>query len=251
MGYGQGWLTKAALVLDKMDDVGPLLTNMAKYTYDKNMNYVDEERGIDWRLYQWIIPEGANILPDGSWYRISDLGNGANQGIALHALEICAGIDDTHPDNLKILPRSPSPFTGLIVSNFPVLVSRTPQCEPLCGNNLSRAKINYSYTRNPISFSLTSDKTLPTLSVRVGPYTQSEATTISGALLLPPGATQRTEISGEYNSTDAYWIWVEGMTDVDSVTIPIPEPISVIGYLLSVVGIYFAVSRTSKCEQKK
>ncbi len=238
MGYGQGWLTKAALILDKMDDVGPLLTNMAKYTYDKNMNYVDEDRGIDWRLYQWIIPEGANILPDGSWYRISDLGNGANQGIALHALEICAGIDDTHPDNFKILPRSPAPFTGLIVSNFPVLIPDATK--------LSRAKINYSYTRNPVSFSLTSEKTLPTLSVRFGPYTQSEATTISESLLIPANATKRTETSGEYNNTDAYWIWVEGMTNIDSVTIPIPEPISVVGYLLSVIGICIFAKR-KKC----
>jgi len=242
MGYGQGWLAKAALILDQMDDAGILLTNLAKYSYDKNMNYVDESRGIDWRLYQWIIPEGANILPDGSWYRISDLGNGANQGIALHALELCAGIDDTHPDNFKILPRTPAPLTGLIVSNFPVLIPENPLligvpfragCVPL-----TRAKVDYSYTRYPPAFSLTSDKTLPTLSVRLGPYTESEATTISGTLLLPPGATKRTETSGEYTGGDAYWIWVEGMTDIDSVTIPVPEPISVIGYLLSVVGIY-------------
>jgi len=39
------------------------------------------------------IPEGSNILPDGSWHRIGDLSNGANQGITLHALELCAGID--------------------------------------------------------------------------------------------------------------------------------------------------------------
>ncbi|RKX36542.1 MAG: hypothetical protein DRP64_18480, partial [Verrucomicrobia bacterium] len=216
MGYGQGWLAKSALILDQMDDAGPLLMNLAKYSYDKNMDYVDEARGIDWRLYQWIIPEGANILPDGSWYRISDLGNGANQGIALHALELCAGIDDTHPETFKILPRTPAPLTGIIVRDFPVLVPE--------GAGLARAKVDYSYTRYPPAFSLTSDRTLPTLSIRLGPYTQSEATTISGTLLLPPGAVLRTEISGEYNGGDAYWIWVEGMTHVDSVTIPVPEP---------------------------
>lgn len=47
MGYGMGWITKAALTLDEMDDAGKLIVNIAKYSYDKNMDYVDEERGID------------------------------------------------------------------------------------------------------------------------------------------------------------------------------------------------------------
>jgi len=118
---------KAALILDKMDDAGILLTNLAKYSYDKNMNYVDKSRGIDWRNFQWIIPEGTVIRADESWYRISDLGNGANQGIALHALELCAGIDDTNPKDLKIIPRVPAPLSGLEITDFPVLIpnSRT------------------------------------------------------------------------------------------------------------------------------
>ena len=101
MGYGQGWLTKATLILDEMDDAGPLLCNIAKYNYDKNMDFEDKKRGINWKKFKWILAEGVNILPDGSWYRISDLGNGANQGIAMHAIELCAGIDDTNPNDLK------------------------------------------------------------------------------------------------------------------------------------------------------
>lgn len=88
MGYGIGWLTHSALVLDQMDNAGRLLVSIARYTYDKNMNYADSTRGIDWRKWMWIIPEGANIMPDGRWYRICDLSNGANQGPAMNALEI-------------------------------------------------------------------------------------------------------------------------------------------------------------------
>jgi len=237
MGYGQGWLTKAALVLDAMDDAGILLTNLAKYSYDKNMNYVDPARGIDWRLYQWIIPEGANILPDGSWYRISDLGNGANQGIAMHALELCAGIDDTHPDQLKILPRTPAPLTGITVSNFPVLIPN-PALEHTAGNALlTRAEVSYSYTRYPPQFSLTSVAPLPTLAVRFGPYTQAEAAALTNELLLPPGAMLRTDTSGKYRGSTAYWLWAEGMTNVTNVTLPIPEPVTMFGQHLSTLSL--------------
>ncbi len=127
MGYGQGWLTKTALILDEMDDAGPLLVNLGKFSYDKNMNFVDEKNKKDWRSFMYIVPEGVNYLPNGSWYKIGDLGNGANQGIATHALELCAGIDDTKPEDLKIIPRVPAPLSGIEITDFPVLIpnSRT------------------------------------------------------------------------------------------------------------------------------
>lgn len=123
MGYGQGWITHASLLLDELDHASKLLVNLAKCTFDKNMDYVDESRGIDWRKWMWIVPEGSNLLPDGSWYRINDLSNGANQGPAMHALEACAGVDDTNPDHIKIMPRIPEPLKGIEVDNFFVMLT--------------------------------------------------------------------------------------------------------------------------------
>ena len=211
MGYGQGWLAKTALILDKMDDAGILLANLAKYSYDKNMDYVDESRGIDWRMHQWIIPEGTVIRSDGSWYRISDLGNGANQGIALHALELCAGIDDTKPEDFKIIPRVSAPLSGIEVSGFPVLI---PNDSISFGRFLSRAKINYSYSRDPLHFKLESNRVLPTLSVRLGPFAKSEAGKYAKKIKIPKGGKKRIDQSGQYKNGDAYWIWVEGMKNI-------------------------------------
>jgi len=211
MGYGMGWITKAALVLDSMDDAGKLLGNIAKYSYDKNMNYVDKERGIDWRKFQWMIPEGTNLLPDGSWYRIGDLTNGANQGPAMHALEICAGVDDTKPGNLKILPRVCGPVTAIEVENFFVLVPKDKV--------LTRARVDYSYDGKTNKFSLKSDIVLPTLSVRVGPFSHADALKFSKKAKVSQDANIRVEASGTYNSQTAWWVWAEGMKDVKAVTI--------------------------------
>ena len=260
MGYGQGWLTKAALILDEMDDAGPLLVNLGKFSYDKNMNFVDKKSGKDWRPFMYIVPEGVNYLPDGSWYKIGDLGNGANQGIALHAIELCAGIDDTNPKDLKIIPRVPAPLTGIKIEDFPVLIpkmaSSSLRPEASCqvsefrcqddGSSslrpeascqvsefrcqedgeqitdhgfLSRAKINYSYNKKPLSFKLTSDKTLPTLSVRLGPFTKSEAGKNIEKIKVPKEAKKRIDKSGHYKKKDACWIWVEGMKNVKSLNI--------------------------------
>jgi len=213
MGYGLGWITKAALVLDHMDDAGKLLCNIAKYSYDKNMDYVDEERGIDWRKFLWIIPEGTNLMPDGRWHRIGDLSNGANQGIILHALELCAGIDDTKPAELKIIPRVPNPLKGLEVTNFAVLIPN--------GQELAKAKINYSYDKKKCLFSLNSDRPLPNLAVRMGPYNQKTAAKYAENMNKPQDATVRTEASGNANGQTAWWIWIEGMTNINKLDLDV------------------------------
>lgn len=210
MGYGQGWLTKSALMLDAMDDAGPLVWNIARYSYDKNMDFVDEEKGIDWRRWKYIIPEGTNILPDGRWYRIGDLSNGANQGPAMHALEVCAGVDDTNPDTLKIIPRVPDPLTGIEVENHPVLIPEE--------RGLTTKRIKYSYDRTEGEFVLEADTILPNLSVRLGPFNIHVADEVYNNISLPEGATKRVEASGTWKNKTAGWLWIENLQDVDSVS---------------------------------
>jgi len=211
MGYGQGWLTHAALLLDEMDAAGECLTNIARYTYDKNMNYVDEARGIDWRKWLWIVPEGTHVLPDGSWYRVGDLSNGANQGPAIHALEACAGVDDTDLSALKILPRVPEPLTGIEVSNFLALVQQDGEVRV--------ARIAFTYVRDE-RFTLSSDLNIPHLAIRLGPFgsdAAARAAIRNGAS--PDGSTHRIVASGRFRGTDAYWLWVENLADTTSVSI--------------------------------
>jgi len=211
MGYGQGWLTHAALLLDEMDAAGECLINIARYTYDKNMDYVDEQRGIDWRKWLWIVPEGTHIVPDASWYRIGDLSNGANQGPAIHALEACAGVDDTDPSVLKILPRAPAPLTGIEVTDFLALVGQIGEAHI--------ARLSYTYIKHR-SFTLTSDRNIPSLSVRLGPFDSEDSARAAirdGAF--PAELTHRIEVSGRLSHSDAHWLWLENIRDTSGMTI--------------------------------
>ncbi len=210
MGYGIGWLTHAALVADQMDNAGRLLINIAKYSYDKNMEYYNEKRGIDWREHLWMIPEGSHVLPDGRWYRICDLGNGANQGPAMHALNICAGIDDSDPQNLKILPRVPDPLTALEITNYKVLIPAETGLDTAC--------VNYIYRRGH-SFELHADKLLPTLSIRFGPYESKQKAQENKIFLPDHDITIRIETSGRYKNTDAWWLWCENLKDIEHIQI--------------------------------
>lgn len=209
-GYGQGWLTKAALMLDEMDDAGPLLWNMGKYAYDKNMDYADSSRGIDWRRWLYIFPEGTNILPDGRWHRIGDLSNGANEGPPMHALEICAGVDDTQPANLKIMPRVPEPLSGIEVKQCATLIP--------VEKGLQNARVSYSFQKAG-GFQLKSDRVLPNLSVRVGPFTKDQAVLISEKATTPDGVKRSTVSSGTFQKDAAWWVWFENMHNLDQLNI--------------------------------
>jgi len=59
----------------------------------------------------------------------------------------------------------------------------------------------------------------PSLAVRLGPYSQAKAEEHSQALNVPSSGTIRIEESGTYNSEAAWWVWVEGMENISSLTI--------------------------------
>jgi hypothetical protein len=211
MGYGSGWLSKAALVLDELDDAGRVLEGVAECSYDKNCDYEDTAKGVDWRRWLWLIPEGANLLPDGRWHRIGDLSNGANQGPCMHALELCAGIDDTDTNDLRLLPRIPPPLTAMTVSRFPVLAGDSKE--------LRRIFVSYEFNLGNRCFTLQASEPLPNLAVRLGPFPNRQATEQAGAGLSPDGAVQwHVVCSGHANGFKAWWLWVAGLRHVTTLS---------------------------------
>jgi hypothetical protein len=207
MGYGLGWLTQSALILDKLDDASKLLYNLAKFSYDKNMNYYDTKTQKDWRKWLWIIPEGTNILPDSSWYRIGDLGNGANQGIAMHAIESCIGLDDSKRDTIKIMPRLVDDASKITIENLYVLTSS------------GVSAINYQYERCKF-FKLESKKPINNLSIRIGPFSsEKNADDSAKKIRCNVASSPRIEMWGTSNGKNAWWIWLEDMKNVEKIRI--------------------------------
>jgi hypothetical protein len=178
------------------------------------MDFTDPDRGIDWRRWMWIVPEGANILPDGSWHRINDLSNGANQGPAMHALEACAGVDDTDPSHIRIMPRLPDPVEGIKVENHFVLVPGS--------DGLQKARVSYRYEKGG-SFSLKSDTDIPVLSVRLGPYESREEINGLKETLRGIGLDGRIVSSGTFRGHAAWWLWVDATGTVREWDISLKE----------------------------
>ena len=117
MGYGQGFVTQAALLLDRMKDVTPMLEWTARETYDP-------------QVASFIVPEGVQVDPSGTYvFRTGDQGNGVQEAEIVKIFRILIGVDDNEPKRLRVMPRMPYGWTEIAVDRYPALVESDGKIE--------------------------------------------------------------------------------------------------------------------------
>jgi hypothetical protein len=182
MGYGQGFITQSALLLDRMHDATTMLNWAAKEIYDP-------------RLGSFIVPEGVQIDPTGRyWFRIGDLGNGVQEAEIVKMLRLVIGVDDARPDRLQLFPRMPYDWREIAVSKYPVVFA--------AGGKLDTAWLAYRLRRDGdgMELRMSADKDLGPVAVRLGPFAERP----TAASVRVNGATPveaRAEQSG-----DSWWL---------------------------------------------
>ncbi len=108
MGYGQGYLTGATLMLDLVDEYTDCVNASANFCY----HHTD---------YPYVVPEG--VIRHGSglyWYRNCDLGNAVQQAEIVKEARLMLGIDDFCAEALRIVPRLPKTMTVMEAYGLPV-----------------------------------------------------------------------------------------------------------------------------------
>jgi hypothetical protein len=152
MGYGQGFVTQAALLLDRMKDVTPMLNWAAREIYDP-------------AIHSFVVPEGAQVDPTGRFvFRTGDLGNGVQEAEIVKVFRILIGVDDIEPQRLRILPRLPYGWSEMAVDRYPALVDRQGKTET--------ALLRYDLRRvaGHMSLDISADRQLGQVAVRLGPF---------------------------------------------------------------------------------
>ena len=192
MGYGQGFVTQAALLLDRMDEAGEML----KWTA-RNIYYADYE--------PYIVPEGVEVHPSGKyWFRTGDLGNGVQQAEIMKVLRLVIGVDDMDPARLRILPRMPKGWTRISIDEYPAWIQT--------GRGITQVSLEYNLERNEsgMAFDLSTDIPLAGgMAVRLGPFEKKSdcsRVTLNGKKL-----QARPEKSG-----DSYWITAKTDSALDA-----------------------------------
>jgi hypothetical protein len=152
MGYGQGFVTQSALLLDRMHDATIMLDWAAKEIYDP-------------RFGSFITPEGVQIDPRGHfWYRAGDLGNGVQEAEIIKALRIMIGVDDTKPQRLRIYPRMPYGWNEMSVDQFPALVASQGKTE------IAHMHYRLARTGRQMNLDISADRQLGAVAIRLGPF---------------------------------------------------------------------------------
>jgi hypothetical protein len=180
-GYGQGMMTQAALLLDEMEDVTRFVNMMLTHCYLP-------------RLERWTAPEGIVTHRSGNYYLPVNgyMGQDAHVADSTKALRLMLGIDDNHPDHLRLIPRYPTAWTTMSIKEYPVLTGR------------SRQRMTYRYERLPSGhrFHYEFEQPVVRFSIRLGPV---------------PRGTEGLRASDDHGravpleivySGDSRWVWL-------------------------------------------
>jgi hypothetical protein len=152
MGYGQGFVTQAALLLDRMKDVTPMLHWTARETYDAE-------------IHSFVVPEGVQITPDEHYiFRTGDQGNGVQEAEIVKTFRLLIGIDDNQPERLRIMPRLPYGWNEIAVSKYPALVEQNGKRET------ALLRYDLHRTGDRMSLDIAAGRPLGPVSVRLGPF---------------------------------------------------------------------------------
>ncbi len=183
-GYGQGYMTQAALILDEMGDAEQFLDLMLRYCYLPKFG-------------GWTGPEGIIVHRSGKYYLPVNgyMGQDVHVGESTKALRLILGFDDNDPRHLRLVPRYPAAWTHLSIDKFPVLTGESRQ---LCAYTYDRKAGGQTFT-----FGL--ERPVEKISLRLGPI--PAGTTVKSATF----NGQATPYE-QYHSGDSDWIWVRDLT---------------------------------------
>jgi hypothetical protein len=118
--YGQGYAIQTLLLLDRMGEAGRAIDYLARATFQLPAGYKVDRDSPYWFYERILAPEFPDIAS-------FDQGCGAltvvNVTEPLKAARLIAGIDDTHPDRLRLIPRVPPTWSGYRAERWPVLTT--------------------------------------------------------------------------------------------------------------------------------
>jgi len=166
MGYGQGYITETAILMDDYADMKGYVEAAAAMCYhNSDFNY--------------IVPEGVIMHPSGKyWFRNSDLGNNVQQAEIVKAGRLLIGLDDLNPKGgLNIIPRLPATWQKIDVQKYPVIAT------DLKGNSV-RSEVTYIYKRieNGFEFSLEANDAIKMGNLRMGPFNNTQIKVLEGKI---------------------------------------------------------------------
>lgn len=187
LGYGQCYITEGALLLDQMSDADKMIGWLARFCFAPKLPH------------PYRVPEGITMASDGSvWRRWGDLGNLYQLAETVYTTQIMIGIDDVHPDEVRLMPRLPIGWTGLEVNQWPVrTISNGRSVQAMLSMNLKRDR-----GCGTLDLSISTGKPVDHLRIRLGPF-PTRFTEVEVSVNDGKKTRQALELIG-----DSKWAWI-------------------------------------------
>jgi arylformamidase len=140
--YGDGYALQTMLLYDKMEMAEKSLKWLATSTYDPVAGYKIDRESPYYFYERSYSPEAVGKVPLEQGCGALNLVNVTEQ---LKAARLILGVDDTSPDEVKIIPRLPPSWQGMEARNWPIRTN----------SGLVRANIRIEKHDGVTQFSLT------------------------------------------------------------------------------------------------
>ena len=181
VGYDHSMITQSALLLDHMQDAGPLVINLSKLSYAPRLPE------------SYIVPEALCVdIEAGIIRRQGDLGNLVQVAEALKCYSIVTGVSPVNNNVLKLMPRLPENWE-VDVQNYDI------------PNNDGTVDMLVTYPKDgaqTAQITLKDTSGLDTVSFRFGPLPMS---TTCVAVQINGEAASNVQL---IESGDSKWAWV-------------------------------------------
>ncbi|MEN8229869.1 MAG: hypothetical protein ABFS38_17035 [Bacteroidota bacterium] len=187
IGYGQGYITQSALLLDEMKDVQKMVEWMAKVCFAPGLQH------------PFRVPEGSIISADGStWRRWGDLGNLYQLVEVVHTINLIAGIDDFSSGQLTIMPRLPLDWKNMKIDEWPVRVISGGESVL----EKMSMKLSSDYDKGNQKVTLTFEKPVDQGDYRLGPFP-------AGAESIKVTRNGKKVKASLFRSGTESWAWID------------------------------------------
>lgn len=184
IGYGQGYLTESALLMDNMSDATKMVDWIAKICFAPRLQH------------PYRVPEGSVVEGDGSiWRRWGDLGNLYQLGEVEYTIQVILGIDDVNPNELVLMPRMPLDWNRIRVRDWPVRTFSKGKSQR-CAVSITDRREGNEYR-----IVLRSDKVIDHGKIRIGPFNISS----NSISVMRDGKRVPAK---SFVSGDSRWVWV-------------------------------------------
>lgn len=208
-GYGQGFMTQAALIMDDVNTYTKLLEGIARLAYDGSVVHPLAYEMNPWLMHECFTYENYEDGTDHTFGVMAqgrpglmncpgDEGNLVQEAEIVKVFSLVAGVDDSKPGILTVMPRIPWEWSSIRVEDFPFTAGNGRS------GSVSYAMVHDRSTRT-CRFSLHSSVPLDNLDVRVGPF-PPYLESLTGDL------RQKYEVEQKENST---WVWLRGLKGTD------------------------------------